>query len=309
MEVFPYVSVIVPVYNAEKTVSLLLDSLTHLKYPQSQLELIFVDNGSTDETRAIIARYPALLLEETAVRSSYAARNRGLARARGDVIAFTDADCVVSPDWVMEGVKALTENKADLVGGKVEFSISPGRRASEIFDASSHMGSRELVSSGNGAPTANLFVCASVVQNIGPFPNTVRSGGDMIWTRTAISKGHVLAYAENAVVQHPARYFRELLKKAFRVGTGAPQIARRNKESHFGYLQAAFRSLLPGGFRSLRRRVEGHVGRMENGPFVRVWLVSYAYGILWAGGVFLGYARFVLLSKWRHTGMMAGDRQ
>jgi glycosyltransferase involved in cell wall biosynthesis len=309
MEEAPFISVIVPVYNAEKTVRLLLDSLQQLEYPQSRREFIIVDNGSSDGTKTVVAQYPVLLLEETAVQSSYAARNRGLAKAQGDIIAFTDSDCMVGPEWLHEGVKALEESKADLVGGKVEFSISPGRTASEIFDASSHMGSKDLVSSGNGAPTANLFVRSTVVRRVGPFPNAVRSGGDMIWTRTAIAQGFVLAYAEKAVVRHPARRFRELLKKAFRVGSGAPLIARRNNESHRGYLQAALRSLLPGGFRSLRRRVESHVGKMETRPFVRVWLVSYAYGISWAGGVFLGYARFASVPESRHTGMTGGDHQ
>jgi glycosyltransferase AglE len=309
MEDVPFVSVIVPVYNAEESITVLLDTLARLDYPQARREFILVDNGSSDETKAVIARHPVILLEETEVRSSYAARNRGLSSARGDIIAFTDADCMVDKDWLREGVKALRESNADLVGGNVEFALSTERSPSEIFDASSHMGSKTLVSSGNGAPTANLFVRAAVVKSIGPFPHTVRSGGDLIWTRTAIARGFVLVYAEDAIVRHPARTFWPLLKKAFRVGTGAPQIARRNSESHLGYLQAAFRSFLPGGYRSLRRRVENHVGRLDDWHFLCVWIVSYAYALSWAGGVFLGYGRFAIQSKWGSTGTMGGDQQ
>jgi glycosyltransferase involved in cell wall biosynthesis len=271
--------------------------------------VIIVDNGSSDNTRGVIAGYAVVLLEETAIRSSYAARNRGIARARGEILAFTDADCLVTPDWIREGIRLITDGSADLVGGRVEFLLSSGQPAAGIFDASSHMHSEDLVSSRKEAATANLFVRADVPRRIGPFPQTVRSGGDMIWTRSAVSTGFRLAYAANAVVRHPARNLPELLRKGFRVGTGAPQIARRKGESPGELLKAAIRSVLPGGPGPLRRRIARHGFNIPVSKFFRVWGVSYAYGLAWASGVFAGIARELVLQEHRETVTQERGRQ
>jgi glycosyltransferase involved in cell wall biosynthesis len=94
---WPFVSIIVPVYNGSRTIDALLTSLLALDYPPDQHEILIVDNKSTDDTRQRIQRYPVTLLEETEIQGSYAARNRGIEAAQGEILAFTDADCVVEP--------------------------------------------------------------------------------------------------------------------------------------------------------------------------------------------------------------------
>lgn len=95
-----FVSIIVPVYNGSRTIDALLTSLLALDYPADRHEILIVDNKSTDDTRERIRRYPVTLLEETEIQSSYAARNRGIEAAKGEILAFTDADCVVEPTWL-----------------------------------------------------------------------------------------------------------------------------------------------------------------------------------------------------------------
>ena len=69
--------------------------------PASEYEIVFVDDGSSDETAAIVSRYPAVRLLKLGVnRGPAAARNAGLREARGDIILFTDADCAPAADWV-----------------------------------------------------------------------------------------------------------------------------------------------------------------------------------------------------------------
>ncbi|HQP92125.1 MAG TPA: glycosyltransferase [Candidatus Omnitrophota bacterium] len=121
---FPFVSIIAPVYNGEKTVSVLLSSLLEQDYPKDKLEILIVDNNSRDLSRQIIAGFPVKLLDETMVQSSYAARNRGIRSAQGEIFAFIDSDCRANPDWVKKGVNALLNEGADLAGGKVEFIFS-----------------------------------------------------------------------------------------------------------------------------------------------------------------------------------------
>ncbi len=292
MSTAPFVSVIIPARNSQESIRLLLDSLSRADYPAAKLEVLVIDNGSTDQTRKVVEEYPAVkLLEEISIRSSYAARNRGIEQARGEILAFTDADCIVTAGWISNGVRAIAGGSADLVGGRVEFFLSSGMPAAEIFDAASHMHSEDLVATGKGAATANLFVNAAVFRRIGAFPQSVRSGGDMIWTRLALSKGYRLAYAPDAIVRHPARNMHELLRKAFRVGLGSPQIVRRDGSSPTQLALGAMRSILPGGPGSLRRRIQHHGFAITRPVFLRVWLVSYLYGLTWAAGVFMGFGR------------------
>jgi hypothetical protein len=99
-EDWPFVSIIVPVYNGSRSIDALLTSLLALDYPADRCEILIVDNKSTDDTCERVQRYPVTLLEETEIQSSYAARNRGIRAAKGGIIAFTDADCVADPDWL-----------------------------------------------------------------------------------------------------------------------------------------------------------------------------------------------------------------
>ena len=96
---FPTVSIVVPVYNAESTLALCLGSLINLDYPSERLEILVVDNNSRDSSREIISRFPVICLEEK-IQTSYAARNRGIAEAKGEIIAFTDSDCIVDAKWL-----------------------------------------------------------------------------------------------------------------------------------------------------------------------------------------------------------------
>ena len=94
-------SVIVPVYNEHSTLPLVVARICNA-LPEVSKEIIIVDNDSTDDSASIAARYPITLLSESEIRTSYAARNRGINHARGEIIAFTDADCIPAPDWAQQ---------------------------------------------------------------------------------------------------------------------------------------------------------------------------------------------------------------
>lgn len=239
------VSVIVPVLNGEETIAALLDSLLALDHPRDRLQILIADNGSTDRTREVVARYPVALLEETEVRSSYAARNRALAAATGEVIAFTDADCRVAPTWVTEGLRAMAATGAPLVGGRVQFEFSADRTTAELFDSLTNMNTRHTIASAGYAATANLFVRAKLFETLGGFDSSVASGGDVQWTQRAVRAGHALAYADAAVVLHPARRLPEVLAKNLRVGSGLIPLFRRAGRSMPYIAAQALRRALP----------------------------------------------------------------
>jgi glycosyltransferase involved in cell wall biosynthesis len=93
------ISVIVPAYNEEANIARCLESLCKQTIPRSEYEIIVVDGDSKDRTREIAERYADIVFIQTG-RKVGGARNDGVMRSRGEIIATTDADCIIPPDWL-----------------------------------------------------------------------------------------------------------------------------------------------------------------------------------------------------------------
>lgn len=111
----PVISVIVPAYNAARWIGACVEALTHQTVVPSSYEVIVVDDGSTDATAEVAERMGARVVV-TSHAGPATARNRGLASAAGDLILFTDADCVPAGDWI-ERMTAPLSRGADGVKG------------------------------------------------------------------------------------------------------------------------------------------------------------------------------------------------
>ncbi|MBW1788878.1 MAG: glycosyltransferase [Deltaproteobacteria bacterium] len=222
----PFVSVVIPVYNDPVRVRETVKALARQDYPGDRFEIIVVDNGSADQLRPQLTDYPVTIIEESAVRSSYAARNRGVLAARGEIIAFTDSDCIPENAWLSSGVRAFQEKNAALVGGQMRYRFSSKRTGAEYLDALANSENKRSIEERGVTMTANLFVRKDIFEEIGPFPATVISGGDIYFTGKATAAGYRLAYAPGAVVGHPTRTFTPLMKRFFRIGTGKASLKR-----------------------------------------------------------------------------------
>jgi GT2 family glycosyltransferase len=111
----PRVSVVVCTYNGGSTLDQCLRSLLDLRYPD--YEIIVVDDGSRDDTRNIVALYPEIRVIHQTNQGLSAARNVGLYAATGAIVAYTDSDCFVDPDWLTRLVYQLERSGAAAVGG------------------------------------------------------------------------------------------------------------------------------------------------------------------------------------------------
>lgn len=216
----PFVSVIIPVYNGAIGIKKTLDALQAQTYPQDRLEIIVVDNGSIDETREVISKFPVKMLQQP-IRSSYAARNMGIAAARGGIIAFTDSDCEPDVNWLFNGVRHLQTHRADAIGGLVSFTLSTTPSAGEYADAVINIDNEGSIAMHGMAATANLFVTRDALQRVGGFNQKLQSGGDGEWSARAKKVGITMQFASNAIVYHPARTFAELITKHLRIGSGS----------------------------------------------------------------------------------------
>ena len=103
------VSIIIPAYNEEKNLPACLDSISKLNFSKEDLEVILVDNGSIDRTLEIAESFGAITLSDDSMNVS-GLRNYGVKHSSGDILAFVDADCVVSQDWLKNSLPYFNLN-------------------------------------------------------------------------------------------------------------------------------------------------------------------------------------------------------
>ena len=229
----PSVSVICPVYNDPEGLRMTLKSLVEQTYPEGAYEVIVVDNDSTDETpavaRSVAADHPGLVRfeRETAIQSSYAARNRGIRAASGELFAFIDADVVAAADWLETGVHAMEVRGVQYAGCQVDVPCGEPTFAGR-YNAHTGFPVERYVEEGSFAPTCALFVAREVVEDVGTFDDGLVSGGDVEFGRRVAASGRDIHYLPEARVEHPARTsLRSLLGKYVRVGRGDEQRRHR----------------------------------------------------------------------------------
>jgi glycosyltransferase involved in cell wall biosynthesis len=231
----PFVSVIVPVYNDPERLRLCLRALGRQTYPRARYEVVVVDNGSDESVEPLVAESDRARLCREERPGSYAARNRGLSQARGEVIAFTDADCIPAPDWIERGTaRLLSSPDCGLVAGRVEVFANDPRRATavELYEMVTYLQQRRHVEVDRFGATANLFTRRAVFERIGTFNGEMMSGGDVEWGRRVAAAGYGMLYAEDAVVAHPARRtFKQLYRRVARIVGGAHALKRRGARS------------------------------------------------------------------------------
>ena len=114
----PFVSVVIPVLNGERTIGDCLTSVLQNDYPADRREILVVDNGSSDRTPEIVKSFPVSCLRDLR-RGAARARNRGIEASGGEIIAFTDADCLASTRWLRELVNGFDRPQVGGVAGEI----------------------------------------------------------------------------------------------------------------------------------------------------------------------------------------------
>lgn len=212
----PEVSAIVPIYNGEADLPDLLRCLQAQTYPADRVEYLLVDNGSRDRTSALLqtaVREAASLgitlqiLQEHRIQSSYAARNTGIRAARGEILAFTDADCRPQSDWLEALIPPFTDPAVGIVAG--EIVGLPGKTLLEKHADRHQVLSQQHTLNHPFCPygqTANLAIRRQVLEQIGLFRPYLTTGGDadLCW-RIQRGSDWQLHFAPTAVIRHRHR--------------------------------------------------------------------------------------------------------
>lgn len=196
----PLVSVIIPAYRSHETIAGCLAALRGQTF--SSFETLVVDSSPDDATGRIVTTGFAEVRYDRVVGRllPHAARNRGVAAARSDLLVFTDPDVYASADW-LERLLAAHRRAGPIVVGAV---ACHGRRWRDVgihlckFAAWLPGGPPREV---DNAPTVNLLCSRAVFAEVGPFPGEMMAG-DTVWSWRARARGVALCFAPDAVVHH-----------------------------------------------------------------------------------------------------------
>lgn len=240
-----HISIIIPVFNNSTGLERTLKAISKQQVNPNTYETIVIDNGSENPPIEICQKYNTIYIEEhTYLNSPYSARNRGFERSTGDILVLIDATCAPEQGWLQAGIRKLDEG-ADLVAGDVKFHLTEASTLPEFYDSFINIQMQRSVNKNNVAKTTNLFFTKHVLQKIGPFPEGLRSGGDVRWTGLAVRSGLTLTFSRHAQVFMQPRGYKGLLKKCYRVAKGQPQIWRENNTFFRNFIKKTVLSFLP----------------------------------------------------------------
>jgi glycosyltransferase involved in cell wall biosynthesis len=199
-------SIIVPFFNEGKYIKGCVNSLLAQDFPRADREFIFIDSDSTDNSASIVKQFSGISLLNEPNRNVYIARNRGLATAKGEIIAFTDADCVAAPDWLSQFYQAMKDPQALIALGAVYFNPESSVAARLFQDlqlaVSEYLFTNRIREKYYGY-TNNMAVRASVFKQLGNFSTCPVAGDTEIVQRCAKHHGSSsVIYFDNAQVRH-----------------------------------------------------------------------------------------------------------
>jgi glycosyltransferase involved in cell wall biosynthesis len=183
------------------------------------MEVIVIDNGSSDGSASVIAAAPEVRLLHESTTGAYAARNTGVRAARGEFLAFTDPDCVLAPDWLQQFERMFRDPSVLLAcGRRLPARVS---RVTRVLAAYETAKDTEVLSGADPQRyygfTSNLAVRRSTFDAVGPFELLPR-GADAILVRRVVDRfgTGAVVFAKQAAVTHleftgVASYYRKVL--------------------------------------------------------------------------------------------------
>ena len=269
MDVKPFVSIISPVRNAERTIDTTIQYLLNVDYPRDKMEIVFADGGSTDKTQEIIKKWQEKHSFITLVlvpdsKSPGHARNAALKVVKGEYILFTDGDCAPHKDWVEKMVEPFIKDpEVGMVGGEVfTLRTDPDNDTETYCEATGFLSIGDRVGMKNGGyypsikkdwpseingsqtcpffATANAAVSKKAALAIGNEFWHEPTGEDVDFNLRILKKGFKLFFNPSAVVDHMHRASpQQFYKQLYGYGFGHPLLlkmhAKKVLEVYFAF--------------------------------------------------------------------------
>jgi len=298
------ISVIIPFHNTGRTIGACIAGLRAQRFPPPQYEVIMIDNNSTDGSAEIVKRNPWFKLLQEKQQGSYAARNTGIKEARGDIIAFTDSDCVPAQNWLKTIAAAFVNPNISIVlgsnslAGKSPFlsllAAYENEKNNYIFNSKI----KEIYFGRAG----NMAVRKKLFQEVGLFAERAR-GSDTIFVRQCTERHScdAILYESQMQVEHrEIASVRQQYKKFFIYGSSC------GRYRHIAYLRPLTNRERLQVFRQTTRRQQ--YGRLRTFGF----FAALAVGLLcWTAGSSIAHTAVRIdsvLTTWRTWAQTWRDR-
>jgi cellulose synthase/poly-beta-1,6-N-acetylglucosamine synthase-like glycosyltransferase len=197
----PLISVVIPAYNAQEDLGNCLDALARQTVPREEYEIIVVNDGSSDGTREAATGCDVVLISQPH-RGAAAARNAGARQAQGEIILFTDADCVPEPNWIEAMLSPFTDQNVIGVSGKVctyQKNLVPRFIQLEYDARYGHIAKHRYIDHINTA--AGAYRREIFLENRGFLENLLGAEDVELSFRLA-NRGHKMVSAPEAIVYH-----------------------------------------------------------------------------------------------------------
>jgi glycosyltransferase involved in cell wall biosynthesis len=205
----PRISVVVPFFDSERHIAACIESLLAQEGVGEvgrAYEIILIDNGSTDASRAIAGRYSNLVLLSEEAPGAYAARNTGIRRAGAPLIALTDADCVCDPDWLRSILDGMEDPETAVLIGNCRYPAESSlvlRLLGAWENAKTEYVIGRCQPAHHYAYANNMAVRASLFDELGPFEEWRRAADSEFVHRLAARRpGSKLLYRPSMRITH-----------------------------------------------------------------------------------------------------------
>jgi len=214
------ISVIIPVYNAEKLIADCLIALLNQNIDFSKYEIIVVDDGSSDNTAKIVEIFKDVQLIIQKNRGPAAARNEGVRHAKGDIVVFTDSDCIPNKNWIEQMIMPFRDNK-EIIGVKGAYRTNQKELAARFVQIE-YEDKYDLLCKNKYIDFIDTYSAAfkkEVFNKFGgyniSFP--VACAEDVELTFRMFSKGYKMVFNSNAIVYHShPKTFSDYFKKKYK---------------------------------------------------------------------------------------------
>jgi glycosyltransferase involved in cell wall biosynthesis len=271
----PRFSVILPAYNVSAHLGACLDGLSRMQVEPGAVEILVVDNNSTDDSVAIASGFPGVRVLHEPVQSSYAARNLGVRESTGEYLAFLDPDCRPEPQWLDALYAGLQHEGTHVVLGRRSYGDSWPLSLACAYEAEkiAWIVERRIPELYYGY-TNNMGMRRSTFEQLGPFQIRARGADTMLVRRIVDALGcDAVRYEPEMLVRHlEMRTIADYLQKRAVYGGSNERVAR----------EIAFRPLRSAERWAIYRRTLGSGTSLVGAAALLALLVAGAFIYEWA---------------------------
>lgn len=196
------ISIVIPTYNSEKTIFKTIEACLNQSCLNNKIEVIVIDDGSTDNTQEKVQRFPVKYIYQKNTGPA-SARNKGWLAAQGEIICFTDSDCIPNKDWIQKLVEKFTSNDIGAVAGSYDIANKKNLLANCIHQEIKKR-HKEMPEEIHVFGSYNVAIRRKVLEKTNGFNEQYRyaSNEDNDLSYKILKSGYKISFAKDALVAH-----------------------------------------------------------------------------------------------------------